>query len=857
MVMDTPTPDRPRCPRCGTTLPSDAPEGLCPRCLGALPLGPETVLPEGEQNAPREPLAPAELQPHFPQLEILECLGRGGMGVVYKARQKSLNRIVALKLLAPERERDAAFEERFAREAQALAALAHPSIVTVYDFGEAGGFYYLLMEFVDGVNLRQAMKAGRFTPEQALAIVPPVCEALQYAHEHGIVHRDIKPENLLLDKKGQVKIADFGIARMLGANAPAVGGSETQSAGTPQYMAPEQKDQGLADHRADIYSLGVVLYELLTGELPTARLQPPSKTAHGVHIDVRLDEVVLRALQTKPELRYRTAAEFGRTVAEVTPTATDRGDQGGPASDAKAAAALSIVWLTAGFLPLYALLGLTPLRPSAWYALGAALIASPFLYLVAKRWIAGWRTTRTSHAESSGWKTAHAVLALILALPALALSGFFFYAMLSERAPGSGWNPAPNEAVLVPLIFLSAILLPWSAFILLRSARRSRAMSAPAQIASGTWWPRRIATGVALLIIIPAAAFVLLVIAYLLTQVQRSQAARQAEAAARAEARHRMEMLGSSAGFDPVIERTLLANDSLTSSFLDLDTGQVLSAPKELVEALRNKGHLHPANVTGLRDWMRSSGADVVKRDGIAGLLHVDGIAPLFLEEAEGQPHGQALSGVSAERLNEWLSAMARTFAGADPDSLHWSLEPKGIYGFRTREGRAGVLDVASDNPGESVLRYRLVSGSAPEGPGAQSKRERFVPQPGMENKASWTVMEKPSFLNPHGWAIMARLPLGGVARIEGRESGVPECRITLVEGDDRAITVLVEDVARATKMKLTLPRDQRSEVTVNGKGYRLTYPSTSVALDKPDTSPIAILFMLPIEEDPAPKEQK
>ena len=159
---------------------------------------------------------PEELAPHFPQLEIMECLGRGGMGVVYKARQKSLNRTVALKLLAPERVLDGRFADRFTQEAQALAALNHPNIVTIYDFGQAGGFYFLLMEFVDGVNLRQAMKAGRFTPEQALAVVPPVCEALQFAHEHGIVHRDIKPENLLLDKEGRVKIADFGIAKMLG-----------------------------------------------------------------------------------------------------------------------------------------------------------------------------------------------------------------------------------------------------------------------------------------------------------------------------------------------------------------------------------------------------------------------------------------------------------------------------------------------------------------------------------------------------------------------------------------------------------------------------------------------------------------
>ncbi len=275
----------------------------------------EAMQPTGRGEATiAPPLTPAELAPHFPQLEILECLGRGGMGVVYKARQKSLNRLVALKLLAPERADDPQFAARFEKEAQALAALNHPHIIGVYDFGQAGGFYFLLMEYVDGVNLRQAMKAGRFTPEQALAVVPPVCEALQFAHEHGIVHRDIKPENLLLDKDGRVKIADFGIAKMLHANGTDVGLAESQPAGTPQYMAPEQRTHRVTDHRADIYSLGVVLYELLTGELPADKLQPPSRK---VQIDVRLDEIVLRALEVKPELRYQTAAEFRTQVETV------------------------------------------------------------------------------------------------------------------------------------------------------------------------------------------------------------------------------------------------------------------------------------------------------------------------------------------------------------------------------------------------------------------------------------------------------------------------------------------------------------------------------------------------------------
>jgi tRNA A-37 threonylcarbamoyl transferase component Bud32 len=302
----------PVCPRCGASLSRGSVEGLCAKCLGALNFATETVEPGEPPVQAAAPMRAEELAPHFPQLEILDCLGRGGMGVVYKTRQKSLNRLVALKLLAPERVTDAKFAERFTREAQALAALNHPNIVTVHDFGQAGGFYFLLMEFVDGVNLRQAMKARRFTPEQALAIVPPVCEALQFAHEHGIVHRDIKPENLLLDKDGRVKIADFGIAKMLGSDSSG-GLAESQPVGTPQYMAPEQKDRGRTDHRADIYSLGVVLYEMLTGERPRDRIEPPSKR---VQVDVRIDEIVLRALEKSPELRFATAAEF-RTQVEM------------------------------------------------------------------------------------------------------------------------------------------------------------------------------------------------------------------------------------------------------------------------------------------------------------------------------------------------------------------------------------------------------------------------------------------------------------------------------------------------------------------------------------------------------------
>ncbi len=319
------------CPQCGTAVQPDAAEGLCPQCLLKEAMKSESELGKEIEGATTGfpgsiPPRPEELAGQFPQLEILELLGQGGMGIVYKARQPRLDRFVALKILPAEAGRDPAFAERFAREARALAKLSHPNIVTVYDFGESDGRFYLLMEFVDGVNLRQLIRERRLKPEEALKIVPQICEALQYAHEQGIVHRDIKPENILLDKRGHVKIADFGLAKLLGQKSAdsALTGSQ-QIMGTLHYMAPEQMEKPLAvDHRADIYSLGVVFYEMLTGELPLGRFALPSQK---VQVDVRLDEVVLRTLEKEPERRYQHASDVKQQVESITfatPVTSDR-----------------------------------------------------------------------------------------------------------------------------------------------------------------------------------------------------------------------------------------------------------------------------------------------------------------------------------------------------------------------------------------------------------------------------------------------------------------------------------------------------------------------------------------------------
>ena len=268
----------------------------------------------------------AQVAAAFPDLEILECIGAGGMGVVYKARQTKLDRFVALKLLPLSLSADPTFAERFHREARFLARLNHPHIVSVYDFGQAGGFCFLLMEYVDGVNLRQAMQAGRFTPSEAMALVPSLCSALQYAHDQGVLHRDIKPENILLDAQGRVKLADFGIAKMMtGTDAARADITLTQSGsrlGTPHYMAPEQIEKpSQVDHRADIYSLGVVCYELLTGELPLGRFAAPSEKAD---LDSRIDAIVMRALAKEREQRQQSAGEVRSQVEGVAATPEDR-----------------------------------------------------------------------------------------------------------------------------------------------------------------------------------------------------------------------------------------------------------------------------------------------------------------------------------------------------------------------------------------------------------------------------------------------------------------------------------------------------------------------------------------------------
>ena len=308
-----------RCEKCDFSYdPATMPGGLCPRCLllGSHDSRFESN-PGGTSPEPATSLEDDELAEELPNFELVEHLGKGGMGVVWKARERVLNRHVAIKLLRNARNDDA-FVERFTREACVMAQLNHPNIVTLFTFGRTRSNHcYLVMEMVDGMDLAQLLSKNTLDVATTLAIINDVCDALRHAHDAGFVHRDIKPANVLIDRHGRVKVADFGLARLTHeSNTDTLDITKRGWAvGTPHYTAPEQANgRGDEDHRADIYSLGVMLYQMLTGELPRGIFRPPSLKQK---VDKRLDKVVLKALQEEPEKRYQHVDQLVDDVQKI------------------------------------------------------------------------------------------------------------------------------------------------------------------------------------------------------------------------------------------------------------------------------------------------------------------------------------------------------------------------------------------------------------------------------------------------------------------------------------------------------------------------------------------------------------
>ena len=264
--------------------------------------------------------APMQIYPSPPELTgmmpageyVFDALiGQGGMGAVYRGRQLKLDRSVAIKILHRQHGTDYSYAERFRREAQSLAQMSHPNIVSVYDFGVVGDYLYYVMEHIEGTDLHHLLSTRQLTPARAVEIIPALCDALFYAHSKGLVHRDIKPANVLIASDGRVKLADFGLAKRFDKPSTLLTHSN-MAMGTPDYAAPEQYDpQAVIDHRADIYALGVVFYQMLTGTVPRGAWQPPSAM---VGTDPRLDMVIVRALLPDRNQRYTSAAEFKQAL---------------------------------------------------------------------------------------------------------------------------------------------------------------------------------------------------------------------------------------------------------------------------------------------------------------------------------------------------------------------------------------------------------------------------------------------------------------------------------------------------------------------------------------------------------------
>jgi hypothetical protein len=731
-----------RCPQCGTPLGENAPAGLCPNCLMALNLKTETVF-TGDLPAAQAPLPPEHIAPHFPQLEILECLGRGGMGVVYKARQKTLNRLVALKLLAPERVGDPKFAERFAAEAHALAALSHPNIVTIHDFGQAGGFYFLLMEFVEGVNLRQLLKARKFTPEEALAIVPPLCDALQFAHERGIVHRDIKPENILLDKAGRVKIADFGIAKMLGANDGGVPSqtvspeSMTQGAiGTPAYSAPEQKTASQrVDSRADIYSLGVVFYEMLTGELPGKPIELPSRK---VRIDVRLDEVVLRALEQTPELRYQHASQLKTQVETIATSDVQKPDSTGRASAPTAKKSrLSAERFTS--TPMFAALTAVAFlllvgSGDAWVMLigSAGLLAIGLMWFARRDWRVALLVTLAGVGVAGG---------LVLLFFQGWLPGIDRAANRERASEADSWTNAIRLNQIFGLgadgvssyggpDFKYEVVYDEKSVALTVSYRRQEGTHYRVQLEERSGRKRALGED-------GLASITHVEDGHTVVREKKMLSRAEFEKVAALILQQRFEDKGAApatfgpvTAFGPAITRVIQSIETGTNLFLDLDTGNLLTPPKE-IRALFNEPYLtrvsweraSDARARRMRDWIRSSGANLMVSDAGHGTVRLemhDGVvmpSPLIVSNGVRTrlEFDSAEPGYLANRINPMLLSMEQRSAppiyllqpGFD-EELNTRLD---TFCFRTRSGSVGILQVlnAEDNPVGVKVRYRLL----------------------------------------------------------------------------------------------------------------------------------------------------
>jgi serine/threonine-protein kinase len=261
--------------------------------------------------APTDAPVKDEKQVRIGEYLVTGKIGQGGIAEIFRGRQESLARDVAIKILSPNLLSDADIVRRFERESMVIAQLNHPNIVHVIDRGKAGNRYYFVMEYVDGASLREVIDSSRIPLETKLDMIVQVCKALDYAHKNGVIHRDIKPTNILVDKQGNARVADFGIAQIIGMSDTEMTGSDIIM-GTVAYMSPEQKISSTnVDQTTDIYAIGIMLYEILTGRKPQGHFKLPSETDPNLR---GFDDIILKTLAQEPRDRYQSAVELKDAV---------------------------------------------------------------------------------------------------------------------------------------------------------------------------------------------------------------------------------------------------------------------------------------------------------------------------------------------------------------------------------------------------------------------------------------------------------------------------------------------------------------------------------------------------------------
>jgi tRNA A-37 threonylcarbamoyl transferase component Bud32 len=909
--------------------------------------------PTAGMEPPEPPPVPA-VQAAFPHLEILQFIGQGGMGWVFKARQPKLNRLVALKLLpASLAGRDPAFAGRFDREGQLLARLHHPNIVAVHDSGAAGDFFYLLMEYVEGVNLRQAMRSSRFTPAQALAIIPHICDALQFAHDEGVLHRDIKPENILLDARGRVKLVDFGIAKLMGATADPGGIDRplddptlnlTQSGatlGTPSYMAPEQRDTpSNVDHRADIYSLGVVFYELLTGELPAGSFAPPSTKSET---DPRIDAIVQQALEKERTRRQNSAGEMKTQVETVAsqPTPPELKEhqllhlQGFTKFQSLTALRiaqvgcigfLGFLGLIPGLHALRALFGLfgllgvayvievfarrktigihgivrggiglivgisiawilarspwlrqtdSPIPPSLFEMTGGTFgpvierdltlgnTPHSFYSLDRSAYVPGPKDFTPPDGTTSGeddpaipkmyrWLTDNDIDFLTMrsnGSPGLVLSDMVisscdesaFDHSSSRGISGDGGFRSALQAQFRPNLYKPLTGNNGGMITLLFQTRYRRI--GMVQVTGVTSNPPGIH------------------IRYKMIQAPESTPVTSSP-----------ESTPQVAAF--VAERAAPLYVPRWSRMLSLFSLLGLFVTASLVEIFVRRTSVGIETEKNANPWRVYTGALLKVLPlglawGLCWLLLLPKLSEIIANQAAS---AGATSAIPLQRLvftlfnpsaPAFLLLLCLLIVLADflpawksrrPTMIKLLVIAFNALALVSLIALATLAIVTITVPHQpatvSALPAAPIPSSSPSTV-SQSKRQRFEPVTGLADKTNWGIYDKPSIWNPDGWAIVARMTLGGVVNAQLPGESNDFCRIKLAAGNDDAITVKIEDLKNNSTMTLTLNRDQLAELTINGVGYGISYCGINVANDQPDTTPFAFIVVTHVDLPP------